>query len=765
MKRRTGPTDQIVVAGSITGGDDATVPYDEGRFLAEPSYNREPESDAEAEQRGDRERAKFWSDNIRAGLISEKRWREEALACERVSFGDDETTPQGATDSNALVKIGDKVALIHSNIEVLKPLLFSETPQPIVRRRFRGDGKSATDETALMAAEVGQRIADYILDTERFDYAMECVRDDRLIVGRGAARAMYSATFKSEPVLSPEGIPVLDATGHPATREVKASERVRIKHVPWSRLVIAPGHDWDEAPWIAFEVPMTRSQVERRFGAATCETFNFSEKGLAGMRQFPDQADRRDQTTVAPIDETGTPTGNVFDVAAVWEVWNRDDREILWWSPSCPDRILDEETDILGLEEFYPMPRPLMATTKSGSMNPRPDIRYYEGRAEEIDIATKKLKQLLKIISVSGLIPGDVAEEVKKILQGDNVMVAVSSWLGVMEKGGLSGQGMIQWLPLQQIIQAATALITMRDQAKMAMFEASGISDIMRAQGDPRETAAAQNLKGKYAGMRLADQQRAMAIYARDSLRIMVEIAVEHFSTETLADICGLDLPLYEAERQAAIAQQEQAKMTFQQMAELHAAGSQMPDVDPGPAPVPPPEVHIPGTSWELVHQRLRDDLKRKITISIETQSTVLADEQADKQARVEFIQAMASFVQTIMPMAMSGAFPMKTAKELLLFGIRGFPKSRTLESLIAQLPDEAPQQPEKQEETSITVAKIRAEVDLKIAEMRSADAEADRQQDIRMKGVDLIADAAQKKTDADNTPPPERKTPEKVEN
>ena len=35
--------------------------------------------------------------------------------------------------------INDEVALIHSNIEVLKPLIYSDTPQPVVRRRWRGD--------------------------------------------------------------------------------------------------------------------------------------------------------------------------------------------------------------------------------------------------------------------------------------------------------------------------------------------------------------------------------------------------------------------------------------------------------------------------------------------------------------------------------------------------------------------------------------------------------------------------------------------------
>ena len=57
-----------------------------------------------------------------------------------------------------------------------------------MQRRFRGDGK-ATDETDILAAEVGQRLAQWILSTTRFDEAMEGVRDDWLIAARGADSA------------------------------------------------------------------------------------------------------------------------------------------------------------------------------------------------------------------------------------------------------------------------------------------------------------------------------------------------------------------------------------------------------------------------------------------------------------------------------------------------------------------------------------------------------------------------------------------------
>ena len=106
------------------------------------------------------------------------------------------------------------------------------------------------------------------------------------------------------------------------------------------------------------------------------------------------------------------------------------------------------------------------------------------------------------------------------------------------------------------------------------------------------------------------------------------------------------------------------------------------------------------------------------------------------------------------MPLAGTGVIDFKTAKELLMFGIRGFPKSRTLESLIAALPDEP--QGEPPDDTQVTVAKIKAETDKAIEEMKMADAQKDREQELKLKGVDLMADGAKMAAEEPKTPKPQ---------
>lgn len=718
--------DRILPSGATSSGAGDVVPAGRGTLLSEA------ETLDEARSEGPGADWQLYDRLISAALRHERRWRAEADRAEWLYFGPDRDPGPDirAARQENVNAIDDLTALIHANIDVLRPLIYSDAPQPIVRRRHRGDG--ATSETAIMAAEAGQRLAEWIIEDGDFDAAMQAARDDWLIAGRGSVRALYKADFATLD-LGPEA----ETLGLPAQIETKTDERVCLRPSRWRRLLLAPSHDWHEMPWIAFEVSMSRRAVEERFGADVAAQIGYDQPGLSNSATPLESADEQSPTSISDATHTGTREASPHDVATVWEIWDRTAGRVVWWCASYKQALLAEQPDPLGLSGFFPMPRPLLASTRAGTMTPRPDIAYYERRAEEVNEASRKLASILRVISVSGLFPGQDSHAVKQLLDGENKLVPVEAWLKFIERGGMNG--MIQWLPLDAMIAAMQALLALREAARQAMFEASGVSDVMRAESDPNETATAQQIKGRYAGMRLMLRQREMAAYARDALKIAVEIALEHFDTARIAAICGMDLPMTQAERMQMAAQaqmaREQHAATMDAYAQLQQAGVQG-------LPPPPPEPDIPAvpeTSWEEIHATLRDDFGRQITLTIETDSTILADESDDRQARIEFLVAFTDMVQRLLPLAGTGIFDGKTIKELLMFGVRGFRQARTLESLIASLPDEPQGSPP--EDTAVTVAKIRAETDRMIEEMRQRNNEADRGHDMRMKGVDVMAE------------------------
>jgi len=717
---------------SLGGGD--AVEFDE------PTDQTEIEDFDEAKQKDPSEAWQFWSEQIQASLTGEKRFREEGKDAEQDYFGEEDkayTTQEYKKDQN-------RTNIIHANIEVLKPLVYSETPDPIVRRRYGGDGKRNSD-TDRIAALVMQRLAEYLIETSKLDEAMEAARDDWLVPGRGTVRVMYNADFRARPVFDPQtGQPAMSEDGiTPVTEEYKARERIKVRHWPWSRVMYGPTNSWDELPWAAFETPMTKKEVANRFDKELdpdnpgqqkiSELMDYPIDGLKGKIRESD----RDFAGYEPdndVETSQTKSSSTHDQCIVYEIWNKKDMSVIWWSPHYRDDILDEVDDPMGLEDFFNSPKPLLSVTKNGMLTPRPDTAFYRARADEIDKATSKLSSILNAISVSGLYPGKMNAEIKKLLKGDaNRMIPIEEWIGLMEKGG--SDGIIQWLPLDAMIKAAQALITMREQAKMQLYEISGISDIVRGQSDPNETLGAQQLKGNYANLRLRDKQSKMHRFARDTIIIMTEMAIEHFDDKTIVDIVNMELPDTDAKLQAM-------NMAVQQAKAQHAQMSQMAKQAKQPAPPPPNIPFYEQTSWEAVFRTLRDDMKRKFTISIETDGTILQDQEEDKKQRVEFLQAFAAMVESMFPLAQSGVVEMKVIKELLLFAVRGFPKSRTLEGMLASLPDQANQEPK--EDTQVTVAKIRSETDLMIAQMEqkgdAIEGDKDRAHETRLKGAELMA-------------------------
>ena len=708
------------------GGGDA-VEY------AEPTDDSEIEEYEDAEPKGPSERWTHWQTEVKASLTAEDRWRKEGVEAEKSYFGDDEKDYM----SSDYQKDEHKTNIIHANIEVLKPLVYSETPDPIVRRRFADGGDN--DPTDRIAAMVAQRLGVFMVDTSNFDRAMELARDDWLVPGRGLARVFYEAEFSNQPVIDQaSGQPVVDSeTGQPFMQEVKSSEEVVIRHWPWQRCLFSASNSWDEVRWVGFEHPMTKMKVKKRFGEEIADATDYPINGLKGTSTLS-SSEKTGWEPDSDEETSRSPSVTAHDQCIVLEIWSKESGKVIWWSPHYREDVMDEIDDPLNLDNFFNFPMPLLATSKAGMLTPRPDTAYYRQRAEEIDIATRKLRSILNAISVSGAYPGAMSEEIKKLLKGDNIMVAIQEWVAYLEKGGTTG--IIQWIPIEQFIKAAQALHAMREQAKQQLYEISGISDIVRGQSDPNETLGAQQIKGNYANLRLRDKQQKMGRFARDAIAIMVEVAVEHFDTQTIADIVNIKLPMTDMELQALVQQVDLVKQQYAMQAQVAQAMKQP----------PPPEPNIPffeRTSWERVHGLLRDDMQRKFTLNIETDATILGDQEEDKKQRVEFLQAFSAMAESLFPMAQSGVVEMKVIKELMLFAVRGFPKSRTLEGMLESLPEKYEQKPK--EDPSVTVAKIKSETDKMIKAMEIQNdaslALGEQSHDMRMKGAEIIADGFMK--------------------
>jgi hypothetical protein len=79
------------------------------------------------------------------------------------------------------------------------------------------------------------------------------------------------------------------------------------------------------------------------------------------------------------------------------------------------------------------------------------------------------------------------------------------------EKGGI--KGVVDWIPLDQIVLALEQLSKQREDIKQQIYEVTGMSDIVRGQSKASETLGAQKIKTQYASMRIQERQKSTVEY------------------------------------------------------------------------------------------------------------------------------------------------------------------------------------------------------------------------------------------------------------
>lgn len=521
-----------------------------------------------------------------------------------------------------------KYNILWSNIQTLLPSVYAQNPIPNVERRNLDD-----DEIASRASEVIERALSYYVREDDFFDVMEAAALDRLLGGRATVAVRYVPEFGEE-------IEVTNDPNASSVPELK-SEKIEIDYNNWQDFGHTWGRTWDEVRATWKKAYLTRSEGVKRFGDI------FNEVPL-------------DYTPEKLNDEK---VDDGLKKACIYEIWDKENKNVIWIHKNYP-LALDEKPDPLHLNNFYPWPKPLYATLANDSLIPTPDYTEYQDQAQELDELTARIRMITKAIKVAGLYDSSAAGVERLMVEGnENVLIPVSNWAVFGEKGGLKAA--MELLPMNEIAQTLLTLYEARDKVKQDLNEISGLSDIVRGQGNPNETAAAQQIKGNFATMRLDRVQKQMQRFVRDTIRIMGEIIAEHFSLETLQAISGFKLPTNMQKQQFQM-QQQQSMQVAQQS---------------GQPPTPPDEktVEFMGEpSWEDIYSFLQNDKLRSFRIDIETDSTIKQDQDKEREDRMSFLTAAGGFIQQMANVQNPDLQPLLA--QMLMFGVRGFKVAKDLE-------------------------------------------------------------------------------------
>lgn len=373
----------------------------------------------------------------------------------------------------------NKQNIFWASVETLKPFLYFKQPKPYV---IRADKHA--NEIENTAAQILERALKWNMKQFDFDSVIKYARNDFLLSGFGLLWEQYCLKYKyiGDVILKDEEKVVSEYVN--PTMFLADCDKVSV---------------WEDVEWIARKIYMSEAEI--------AEAFPLEENSLIKL-------------------------GNPERVVSVYEIWDKSSRRIYYLSPELNGDFLLIKEDTLHLSGFFPCPKPIMATLANDGIIPVPDYVEIKSLLDELDGVNNRMRLTMQALKVSGCYDNSFPE-LANILDKDITLISLTDFDKLKEAGGL--KGVLDFAPIEQYIQALSTLATRRQTLIEAIYEITGVSDIMRGSSKAGETATAVTQKTNFGTLRNQDRQNDMQRFIKELLQIKAEIICEQFSAETLA--------------------------------------------------------------------------------------------------------------------------------------------------------------------------------------------------------------------------------------
>lgn len=583
--------------------------------------------------------------------------------------------------------------ILHSNTETIVPAIINSPPVPDIRRRFGDD-----DPVAKQLSDIIERAISVQVDDSRLAIELEGQAQDGFLAGRGVIRLRFHADTQETETSALEdaqdaaeddaehgGPDDTDDMGGPDTEgasdpesasdddeppgeempgvpQTVTGERITFEAVSWRDYQHGPAKRWEDRPWESFRHVMQQEDCA-----------GFADKSLVAAQTEPG----------------GKAFGEEDSDLVVYEVWNKPKKEVIF--VSSDGKVLKKLPDPLGLSNFFPSGRPVQPLELVGRLMPVTPFSVYSKLADELDIVTKRIRVITAAMKVKGAFIGALGTDLMRLAEADdNELIAISGVeMAAQLQGGLNGA--LTWWPVEKFQPVLAELFKNRDLTKQAIYEITGISDIVRGASSPSETLGAQQIKSQWGALRIQKMQRMMERSARDLFVMMSEIIPAKFSHKTLEQMTAVPITILPTDSPEIVAQKQQ----------------------------------------------LQALMKQKITTSyrvdVESDSTVRADLTQKKQEMAEFLAGSASFFQGMEPIVTQGG-PAAAEGALTIYAAatRNFDLGKSAEDAIDKMVNEAKdlaqQAKDNPQPPKPTPDEIKAQIEGAKAQAAGAKAQADGQ-------------------------------------
>jgi hypothetical protein len=575
---------------------------------------------------------------------------------------------------------GDRTAkfnILWSNVQTLVPACFSRLPQPDVSRRFRDN-----DPVGRVAALILERALEF--EVQHYpDYRTTMKQSvyDRFLGGRGTCWARYEPKFKEADAQ------ITEDTQNTQVQEQLDYECAPTDYVHWKDFGHSVARTWEEVTLVWRKVYMSKKAVTERFGEEIAKKIPY------------------DATPEESKSATRAAQSTVKKQALIYELWDKEEKTAYWLSKSMND-FIDEREDPLGLQEFFPCPRPLYATLTNESLLPVPDFTLYQDQAKELDTLSDRIDGLSYMLQVKGVYDGAADSSIARLFtEGMNgTLLPVKNWQSFAEKQGLKGQ--LDVLDLTMVATALEAAYLAMEQVKNQVYEITGISDIIRGQSEASETATAQQIKGQYASLRLKSMQEEVARYATEILQLKAQIICAMFNPQTIAAMAAVD----------QLTDEDKQLVYLMSGPGMDPMTGQPTPPQPIPGPDGKPQPLGPAMELLIGQARLQDpeaeapNPLRSFRIEVAADTLIQLDEQAEKQDRMEMLVAFGGFLKQAAEVGAVAPAMIPLMVEVAKFGIQAFKVGKAIEGSFDAALDQLKQMVQQQQQNPQPDPKVEAE-------------------------------------------------------
>ena len=515
----------------------------------------------------------------------------------------------------------------NSICQSLFPAHFARPPVLTTERLF-----SINDDVANTGCLILERLGKHLMLTSNFTEVMNYSVANFFHSAKATNQVIYEAEIvkgkkRVQAYPAGDGTAYVDETGAPITGEIKQdeqgifseieidqadedSQRIKLAPVPYDEVLHTPNANTNEdIKEIAFYFTCTKEEAEKKFSPEVLSVIQW-KKGAA----------KSSDTDALDNSEMQDSPDYYMDG---WEIYCKETEYVYWVSEMYPHGFLkDPEKDPYGFQDFFPCPPFIIQNKPRKNLYPRPMYVFLRPSLMQLHLMYDRVFGLIDSVRRRAIVDGE-DDVISALNAGDQEFVSAKSLKNIIEKGGLDS--MIWYIPVQELVNAISELNALEDRFTANVEKWAGLPDILQGQSDPIEALGTQEIKASAAHDRFKINKYQVQKLARDSIELMIDLALKVFSDEKIARITGLQY----------MSPEDQQRF-------------------------------LPAL------QMLRNDEERVIRIDIETDSLVFVDQGLKAQRRNVAIQSALNGLEKVVAMSQTNPALASVAMKAVLLSLEG---------------------------------------------------------------------------------------------